>query len=133
MEAYFPYEEKCMPSVPHIRRSIFAARGWIVAVIVVLAIYPATPAFSLLKSGAGVAVTAEHGYRVTNLAYGTGPSDANDLTVVSFDLEPVSAKGVMVQLAPSGPWFSCANNDGDVSCPVSGTAGSVQAVTVVGR
>jgi hypothetical protein len=132
-EARFPYEEKSVPTLVHIRRSIFAARGWIGAVIVVLAIYPATPAFSFLKSGTSSAVTPEHGYRVTDLAYDTDPPDANDLTGVSFDVEPAAAKGVMVQLAASGPWFSCTNDGGNVNCPVSGTVGGVQAVTVVGR
>jgi hypothetical protein len=115
------------------RRRIGAARGWIAAVIAVLVIYPATPAFSLPKGGSASTVAVPNGYRATGVAYGASPSDPNEVTSVSFTLAPAGGKGVMVQLGNDGAWFSCTNRGGSVTCPVGVEAAAVDGLTIVAR
>jgi hypothetical protein len=108
------------------RRAVVAA-GALVAVLSVTGYaFTATNTVPVATLGQGSSVIS--GYTVTSVAYGLNATTPTNLDSVTFTIAPTTATSVKIQLVAAGPWYTCTNAAGAVTCATI-TGGQATAAT----
>lgn len=106
----------------------------IVAAAFGIGTYAFTASNTVPATSAGAGSGAISGYAITNVAYGLNGTTPTEIDQVTFTIAPAAASTVRIQLAAGGPWYTCANASGTVTCdttsPQATVAGATQ-LTVV--
>lgn len=108
------------------RQVIFIA---ILAGILASAAYAFTAANTVPASQAGSGSGAISGYTATAVAYTLNATTPTNIDAVAFTISPTTTTAVKVQLAAAGPWYSCTNTAGSVSCATTSPQATVVAAT----
>jgi hypothetical protein len=100
----------------------------LVAAVAAPAAYAFTASNTVPSSNAGSGSGSVSGYAVSAIAYALNATTPTNVDSVSFALSPTTGV-VKVQLAPAGPWYSCTNASGSVSCDTTSPQATVGAIT----
>ncbi len=98
------------------------------------AAYSYTASNTVPATGAGFGNGTISGYTISGLGYTLNSTDPSLVDAVAFTISPTNAGSVYAQLAAGGPWYSCANVGGSVTCATTspqGTATGSTQLTVV--
>jgi hypothetical protein len=82
--------------------------------------------------GQGSAATTP--YTVSGIAYTLNANSPQNIDRVSFTISPATPRVVKARLYNAGPWYSCANSAGAVTCATTspqGSASTAATLTVV--
>lgn len=74
------------------------------------------------------------GYTVSGVTYTPNGSNPGNVDSVSLTISPTTATSVEIQLVSGGPWYTCTNSSGSVSCVTTSpqaTAGAANSLNVV--
>jgi hypothetical protein len=113
------------------RRTLLVA---ILALAVGCGVYAYAATNTVPGSTAGAGSGAISGYTISNIAYTLNTTTPTNLDQVAFTITPTAASTVKVQLASGGPWYSCANSAGSITCNTTSpqaTAAAATQLTVV--
>jgi hypothetical protein len=113
------------------RRFVLAA---LVAGIVSSSAYAFTASNAVVASNAGSGSQSISGYTATNVSYTLDTTDPQNIDAVAFTISPTATSTVKVQLVAGGPWYSCGNSGGSVTCATTApqaTAATANQLTVV--
>ena len=64
--------------------------------------------------GQGSSVTSA--YAISSIAYTLNVDSPQNIDQVAFTISPATARVVKAQLYDAGPWYSCSNSSGSVTC-----------------
>jgi hypothetical protein len=84
------------------------------------------------KVGQGSAATTP--YTVSGISYTLNANSPQNIDQVAFTISPANPRVVKAQLFSGGPWYSCANSAGAVTCATTspqGSAATAATLTVV--
>lgn len=98
-----------------------------VAGALALGAYAYTAANTVPATSAGSGSGAISGYAVSNVQYVLNATTPTDIDSVTFDVSPTVAAVVRAQLVTAGPFYSCINTAGSVSCDTTSPQATVAA------
>jgi hypothetical protein len=112
------------------RRAVVAA-GALVAVLSVTG-YAFTASNTVPVATVGQGSSAISGYAVSSVVYGLNATTPTNLDSVTFTIVPAAATSVKIQLVAAGPWYTCTNSTGTVTCAtiIGGQATAATATTL---
>jgi hypothetical protein len=114
-----------MRTRPHRPRTILG----IALLIAILAAgaYVFTASNTIPSSTAGSGSGTVSGYTASNISY-TLASDPTTIDTVTFTISPTTAATVKVKGGTAGPWKTCANSSGTITCDYSAAPISLAAI-----
>ncbi|MGI9658910.1 MAG: hypothetical protein ACR2OD_08375 [Gaiellaceae bacterium] len=87
-----------------------------------------TAANTVPATNAGDGNAAISGYTISNVNYTLNAANPQNLDAVVFDILPVSASTIRVQVdTVAGTWYTCANAAGTVTCATTAPQATVLA------
>jgi hypothetical protein len=75
--------------------------------------------------GQGSSVTST--YAISAIAYTLNIDSPQNIDQIAFTISPTTARVVKARLYDAGPWYSCTNTSGSVTCATTSPQGSATA------
>lgn len=94
----------------------------------------ATAANTVPAGRLGQGSAAATPYSISNVAYTLNGNSPQNIDLVAFSISPTNARVVKARLYDAGPWYSCTNTAGSVTCPTTspqGSAATAATLTIV--
>ena len=116
-----------------LRRRVLLGAGLLVVVLSVGG-YAFTASNTVPNGSLGQGANTISGYTISSVAYNLDATTPSNVDSVSFTISPTAASTVKIQLAAAGPWYSCTNSLGSVSCATTSpqaTAAGATSLNVV--
>jgi hypothetical protein len=102
------------------------AAGLVIGALLVGAIAgkAATASNTVPTGTVGQGSAAASPYTVSSVSYSLNANSPQNIDQVAFTISPATPRVVKAQLYGGGPWYSCSNSAGSVTCATTSPQGS---------